>query len=76
MSTAPPPPYQVPLPPLRYETSLYPCLITSPLSLSLCAVTSSQIDLGDVTETNRVQAPKQQRSEAIEAVQELHLGTL
>ena len=35
-------------------------LVTRPLSLSVCAVINCQTDLGDVTETNRTQAPKQQ----------------
>ena len=48
---------------------LVTCLATWPLSLSPCArsltprlvsVTSHSIRLGDVTETNRTQAPKQQ----------------
>ena len=47
------------------------CLVTRPLSFSVCAVINSQIDLSDVTEyrvshlgdvmkTSRTQAPKQQ----------------
>ena len=35
------------------------CLVTRPLSLSECAVINCLTELGDVTQTNRTQAPKQ-----------------
>ena len=36
----------------NYQKYHFPFLVTRPLSLSVCAVINSQIELGDVTETN------------------------
>ena len=57
---------------VNIETSEAVGLVTRPLSIFVCAVINSQIDLGDVTgddvdfgdvtETNRTQAPKLQKS--------------